>query len=121
MELKKLKLDNDYLSGLIASVDWIAGGNFDGYIFRYRLRFSSENRIVTLETIVIDESRYDGKVNPDVHRGVYKDSDKATITCVFDDFEMRGKILGKNNQYIAFSSMTNDRSHSWSGCFELAS
>jgi hypothetical protein len=120
MELQKLKLDRDYISGLDASVDWVAGGNFDGYVYRFRLRFSSNNNIVTMEKIVLDQSRYDGSVTPEVMYGVYKETDHATITCVFEDFEMRMKILGNSDQFLAFSAMTDTRDRSWSGCFEIA-
>ncbi|MCX6180352.1 MAG: hypothetical protein NT150_00295 [Bacteroidetes bacterium] len=103
MELEKLIYDIDYEGRLKTQVDWIAGGNFDGYILREYLRFSKTDNTVKRITRVIDSSRYDGIIESTEIKGTFYETDKATITCKFENFEMRGKILGDKNQYIAFS------------------
>ncbi len=39
MEIEKLRYNIDYKGGLVAIVDWIAGGNFDGYLYKTSLEY----------------------------------------------------------------------------------
>jgi hypothetical protein len=99
----------DYETGtMVGFIDWIAGGNFDGYLYKKALNFSKTGNKVILTSKIIDQSHYDGHKEDVQIVGKYKYTDKVTITCIFDSFEMRGKLLGKNNQYIAFSIFNHD-------------
>jgi hypothetical protein len=119
MELEKLFYDRDYEGQLLTQVDWIAGGNFDGYILRKYLRFSKADNMVTRITKVIDNSRYDGIIESTELKGTFSETDKATITCRFENIEMRGKILGDKNQYIAFSIISLPSNIILTECYEI--
>jgi len=119
MEIEKLQYDVDYKGSLHASVDWIAGGNFDGYIYRSCLRFLKENNRVIKTIKIVDDSHYDDKVYTEEIYGTFSETDKGTITCVFPDFKMRGKILGEKNQYIAFSVFISQNGRDVPECYEL--
>ena len=119
MEIAKLVFNVDYKGSLFASVDWIAGGNFDGYIIRNSIRFIKENNIVIRTQTVVDKSRYDDDINSSEISGTYFESGHATISCVFEKFEMRGKILGDKNQFIAFSLYSRENNISRTECYEL--
>lgn len=80
--MEKLKLEETYEGGLSASIDWVAGGNFDGYVYRKTLRFSEHN-IVRMNTIILDQSRYDGEADNAEMIGHHEASDHKTITCTF--------------------------------------
>ncbi|MFN8395019.1 MAG: hypothetical protein U0176_10260 [Bacteroidia bacterium] len=115
--MNRLRFGKNYLGGLKASVDWVAGGNFDGYVYRFRMRFENGNGVVTLEKEVLDKSRYDDEVRPLRLVGEYFETDHSTITCRFPDFSMRGVVTGDRGQYLAFSaSRGND---SWTECYQL--
>ena len=93
--------DKEYEQGATAPyVDWVAGGNFDGYIQKKSIIFIEAKNQVIIKNTVIDQSRYDGNAINSEMSGVFKYTDKDTITVTFDKFEMRGKILG---EYIVFS------------------
>jgi hypothetical protein len=115
--MEKLKLEETYEGGLSASIDWVAGGNFDGYVYRKTLRFSEHN-IVRMNTIILDQSRYDGEAENAEMIGHYEASDHKTITCTFGDYKMRGKILGEQGAYIAFSISHPDVKKSSSECYK---
>jgi hypothetical protein len=119
MEIEKLQYDVDYKGALIASVDWIAGGNFDGYVYRVCLRFIKENNRVIKAIKIVDDSHYDDKAYGKENYGTFSETDKGTITCVFPNFRMRGKILGDKNQYIAFSIFPAPQYSRDTECYEI--
>ncbi|MCU7617186.1 hypothetical protein NZ698_08250 [Chryseobacterium sp. PBS4-4] len=119
MEIEKLKYDHNYLGALNARVNWIAGGNFDGYIYRVHLRFLKENNKVIKTIKIVDDSRYDDKAyDKDVH-GTFSETDKGTISCKFENFEMRGKILGGKNEFIVFSVLSTGNNEEMTECYEI--
>ena len=92
MKIENLVYNADYNSGPLARIDWIAGGNFDGYIYRITLRFSEENNMVTRIVKIIEKSRYDGKISTQELKGTFFETDKRAIMCEFGEFRMHGKI-----------------------------
>lgn len=113
-----LKFNVEYEGPLLASIDWVAGGNFDGYVYQSFLRFQEDSTVI-IATRIIDQSRYDGKMNDSEIRGTFSEGDKRTIDCVFEKFEMRGKILGLKNDLIAFAILNpKTRDHS-TECYKL--
>ena len=120
MEIEKLRYNIDYKGGLVASVDWIAGGNFDGYLYKTSLRFLIENNTVIKTRVIIDKSRYDDEIYTQEELGTYSETSKATITCIFDNYKMRGKILGEKNQFIAFSVIYENYNRNITECYEIS-
>jgi hypothetical protein len=99
----KLKYDIEYFEGITAPyIDWVGGGNFDGYLVQKYLKFIEHNNRVELHTKVIDKTRYDNNIEDSVIIGSFNHSDKDTITLTFEHFQMRGKVLGEKNELIAF-------------------
>lgn len=97
------KYDIEYYEGISASyIDWIAGGNFDGYLVQKSLQFTELDNKVKLYTKVIDKTRYDDDVNDSFITGSFEQTDKDTITLTFENFQMRGIILGENEEILAF-------------------
>jgi hypothetical protein len=97
-----LKLEEDYIGSVSANIDWVAGGNFDGYLFRRILRFSKDNT-VKMRTVILDKSRYDADITDTEVIGRYEESDHYTITCYLGARKMRGIILGSKSEYLTFS------------------
>ena len=93
----------EYECGAQASIDWVAGGNFDGYIFKKSILFKKDSNQAIIKTHIIDQGRYDGKKSDSEVLGVYEFTDKDTISLKYNDFTMRGKILGNEKELIAFS------------------
>ena len=99
----KPHFEKEYTQGPTAGwVDWVAGGNFDGYIHQKSLVFNSD-KTVRIKTIILDQSRYDGNAQNSEKNGTFEYTDKDTITIEYDKFKMFGKILGENNEFIVFS------------------
>lgn len=99
-----IKYDLEYFEGITAPyIDWIAGGNFDGYLIQKSLIFRELDNKVELHSKVISAKRYDGNVSDSVLTGHYQETDKKALKLSFADFEMLGKILGDNEDIIAFS------------------
>jgi hypothetical protein len=100
--INHLKLEEDYIGGVSAEVDWVAGGNFDGYVFKRILRFS-KNNMVKMTTIILDHSRYDRDITDFEVTGKYEETDHNTITCYVGLRQMRGVNLGDQGKYLTFS------------------
>ena len=101
--MNKLKYDTEYFEGITAPyIDWVGGGNFDGYLIQKCLKFIELDNRVELHTKVIDKTRYDNNIEDSVIVGSFNYSDKDTITLIFEHFQMRGKVLGVKNKIIAF-------------------
>jgi hypothetical protein len=114
MNLERLKFKVDYEGLLSAQVDWVAGGNFDGYVYKTILCFYEDGKVIrTLK--ILDQSRYDGYKNGSESIGTFRASDTDTITCSFENHIMRGKILGDKDQYLAFSVYGSN----YTECYEL--
>ena len=103
MKIENLSYDTLYEGNLDASIDWVAGGNFDGYITQTSLYFIEEGSIVIWRRTVLDQSRYDGEAEDLELHGKFREADKKTLTCTFKEFEIRGKILGNKHELIAFA------------------
>jgi hypothetical protein len=102
--MSKIKYETEYFEGITAPyIDWVGGGNFDGYLIQKILIFKELGKKVELYTKVINDKRYDGSILDSIIIGNYQETDKETITLTFDNFEMRGKVLGDNEEIIAFS------------------
>jgi len=84
-------------------IDWIAGGNFDGFILQKSIEFIEENMQVVMRTKILDQSCYDGHEQDSECLGTFEYSNNNTITVTYKTIELRGKILGENREYIAFS------------------
>lgn len=104
--MTKPHFDTPYESGLLAYADWIAGGNFDGYVYKKVLIFKEIGNQVLIKYIYLDQSRYDGEQEDFEISANFRYTDKDTITISYNQVELRGKILGDNRQFIAFSYMT---------------
>lgn len=99
-----------YQTGLIAPhIDWVAGGNFDGYVIQKSLIFFEEGQIVELSIEIIDQSRYDGNKEAAVIQGTFEFTDKDTLTLHFSSENYRGKILGPHQNLLAFA-ITSEKS-----------
>jgi len=96
--------DNAYEQGPTAPyVDWVAGGNFDGYIIKKSMTFYESNNQVAVQWTVLDQSRYDGSAANTELFGTFEYTGKDTITVKYGALELRGKILGDQKEYIVFS------------------
>ena len=119
MEFEEPNYDVEYLGGISASVDWVAGGNFDGYVYKNSLKFIKENQQVILQTEILDKSRYDEEIQSGEIIGNFGFSDHKTITCIFGERRMRGKILGQKKEYIAFSIFHPNVKYPVEECYEM--
>ena len=102
--MTKPHFDTEYEEGATAPfVDWVAGGNFDGYLLKKSMKFTESNNQVLIKHTVLDQSRYDGIATNSEILGEFEYTDKDTITVKYQEVKMRGKILGDQNEYIVFS------------------
>lgn len=108
----------EYESGIAADVDWVAGGNFDGYVYRSTMIFFKEGNKVILKKTILDQSKYDGEAKHSVLEGQFAFTDHATITCFFNETKMRGKILGQSGEFLAFSVFHSKLTFNMSVCYE---
>ena len=100
--MSRIKYKTEYFEGITAPyIDWVGGGNFDGYLIQKSLIFKELDNNVELHTKVINAKRYDGSIFDSVLIGNYRQTDKEMITLTFLNFEMRSKILGGNDEIIA--------------------
>lgn len=95
-----------YESGLLAYADWVAGGNFDGYVYKKTLIFNEIGNRVTIKYTTLDQSNYDGEQGDFEISATFQYTDHETITITNNQVVQRGKILGDNRQYIAFSYLS---------------
>ncbi|WP_343691823.1 hypothetical protein [Chitinophaga sp.] len=120
MSIEKIAFDKVYEGPVDARIDWVAGGNFDGYIYKTSLRFTEEKSEVVLTTRIIDQSSFDGIEFDEDLIGKFEFSDKRAIVCQFPNFDMRGSLLGENNEFIAFSIWHNkNREKTYSRVYKL--
>ncbi|RFM31432.1 hypothetical protein [Chitinophaga silvisoli] len=121
MSIEKIVFDKEYEGPVDAFVDWIAGGNFDGYLYKTSLRFTQAESKVVLTTKIIDQSKFDDRNAHDQDAvGTFSVTDKSAIVCQFGDFEMRGSVVGKEHEFIAFSCWRNkDRANAYSTVYKL--
>ena len=120
MKIEEPIYNVEYLGGISAKVDWVAGGNFDGYIYKKSLRFIKENQQAIMKIEILDKSKYDEEIQSEEIIGKFEFSDHNTITCFFREITMRGKILGSNNKYIAFSISHPSVRFIENECFEMS-
>lgn len=119
LDVEKLRFGLTYESGEMAIIDWVAGGNFDGYIYKKYLVFYEKDNKVTLELKVINQERSDSSINDNLQEGKFVASDHNTITCIFEGMNMRGKVLGENFEFIAFSIHYPNFNRIISECYHL--
>lgn len=122
MSVTKPHFETEYKQGPKAGyVDWVAGGNFDGYITQQSISFIEHNNQVLVQTRIIDQSRYDGYAEESETFGSFSDTDKDTITVKYGQLEMRGKILGENKEFIVFSVSHSSGNETWNEVFKSES
>ena len=110
-----------YETGPIAPfVDWVAGGNFDGYVVKYTLTFHEASNTVTHRKVVVDQSRYDGSVSDAKSTGTFEYSDKNTITVHLSTVTLRGRILREDRSMIVFSYFEPASMRGMNEVFQLA-
>ena len=100
-------------------VDWVAGGNFDGYISQKSIQFFESNKQVLIKQVILDQSRYDEKVTNSEISGTFEYTDKDTITVEYGKVEMRGKILGNNREFIVFDILKPLMDYNYSEVYQL--
>ena len=83
-------------------VDWVAGGNFDGYISETSIEFIESSKQIIKRNVILDQSRYDGEASNSEILGTFEYTDKDTITIEYGEVKMRGKILGNKREFIVF-------------------
>ncbi len=106
--MKVPKYNLEYFGQITAPyIDWVAGGNFDGYLIQKSLKFIEQNNKVELNTKVVHKKNYDGFIEDSIITGSFRQTEKETLTLTFEHFEMRGKILGENEELIAFSILNS--------------
>ena len=111
--------DREYSQGPTAGwVDWVAGGNFDGYVEQKSIIFK-ESKEVIIKTVILDQSRYDGNVDDSELAGIFEYTDKDTITINCDQIVMLGKILGENQEFLVFSVSHTQSESGWNETYKL--
>lgn len=110
-----------YQTGILAFADWVAGKNFDGFLYRESLIFDDKDDKVIWFRKIIDHSKYDPshQINDSEFPGRFELTGYNTISCYFEDFFILGKFIGKNNEFIACSIHNPKISCPHSLCFEL--
>ena len=112
-------LNRSYTTGPMAGhIDWIAGGNFDGYIFQLTLIFR-EDGIVEEHFSVVDQSRYDDWIQDTTQTGNYQFSDHGTITVQLGERKMRGLALGEDGKLLVFDNGYGKPGHQHPLCYVL--
>ena len=99
-------------------MDWVAGGNFDGYVQQKSILFKESNEVV-IKTIILDQSRYDGNAQDSEITGTFEYTDKDTITIKYDELTMFGKVLGENQEFIVFSVSHTLADIGWNEAYKL--
>lgn len=111
--------DKVYIQGPTAGfVDWVAGGNFDGYIQQKSIQFNGSKEVI-IKIIILDQSRYDGNVQNSEVKGVFRHTDKNALTIKLENIEMLGKVLGDNGEYIVFSVFHFPSNTGWNEVYKL--
>ncbi len=116
--MTKVKIGKKYVGSLSASIDWVAGGNFDGYVYRSTLQFYEDGQ-VDKRIVVLHQAHYDGTKQDIFSTGQFEYTDHETITCTFGTMKMRGKVLGEDGRFIAFSLMYPEQKYPVSEVYEL--
>lgn len=98
--IERLVRDQWYQSGIYASVDWVAGGNFEGGLYRKYLRFLADSSIVEYRIDKLCERGGQARTG-EIFTGKYGSSYKGSISIVLKDYRLNGFVLGDNNEYIA--------------------
>jgi hypothetical protein len=120
MSIVKIVFGKEYIGNLEGRADWVAGGNFDGYIKQSTLVFHS-NKTVIKKTNIVDDTRYDGVVQGNESIGRYSETDKKAIECEFDNFSMLGYILGGEHQYLIFTVISKKNNYTSTECYQCHS
>lgn len=116
--IDQIVYDSWYQSGILASVDWVAGGNFDGGIYQYHLKFlKKDNKVVMKITEIVYRRKW---LKPDkLLQGKFDTSYKGSIKLSFDDFTMNGFVLGEHGRYIAFDLSFKGTNRHYAQAYEL--
>lgn len=93
----KINFNTPYIGQLQARTDWVAGGNFDGYIMADVITFLKETNEIVWEQKAVAHF-YDGRLPETklIQRETYDFSDKRAI-CFMG---YRGRFLGDKNEYL---------------------
>lgn len=102
---KTFHFNTPYIGKMNARTDWVAGGNFDGYIHADVLTFYEEGCILMWEHKII-ASCYDEELPKDelIHKTTYDFSDARGIKFL----GYRGRFLGDNNEFLVLDPGKND-------------
>lgn len=116
--LERLILDRWYKSGFKASVDWVAGGNFDGYLTIRYLKFLSNSDEVEMKIERVCGRGYElGTIDRSI--GKYGASYKGSIFISFENLKMNGYVLGDLNEFLAFESNYSEMKYRFTEGYEL--
>ena len=111
----------EYRQGPTAGyLDWVAGGNFDGYIQQTSLKFVEQHNKVIVQISILDQSKFDGSVENKEVIGKFEYTDKDTLTVWYEKFKMRGKIIGSNREYIVFTISHPLADKGWNAVYKLS-
>jgi hypothetical protein len=104
---KTFHFNTPYIGKLAARTDWVAGGNFDGYIHADVLTFYEEGCVLTWEHKIIAFC-YDDVLPPDklLYKTTYDFSDPRGIKIL----DYRGRFLGYNNEFLVLDPGKKDSS-----------
>ena len=102
---KLFHFNTPYIGKLTARTDWVAGGNFDGYIQAEVITFYEEGCALIWEHKII-ASCYDEELPKDsiIHKTTYDFSDPRGIKFL----GYRGRFLGNNNEFLVLDPGEND-------------
>ena len=103
MSKTKPQFNRNYECGPLASIDWVAGGNFDGFVYTKSMMFQEDSKEVIIRTFVLNQDKYDGQRRDTEIIGQYEFTDKDTLTVTYNKVKMRGKILRNGTEYIVFT------------------
>ncbi|HLP14540.1 MAG TPA: hypothetical protein VK177_21595 [Flavobacteriales bacterium] len=94
-----------YIGTMTARTDWVAGGNFDGYIQADVITFFEEGCVVIWEHRVVAAS-FDDVLPKDhlMHKATYDFNDPRGIKFL----GYRGRFLGDKKQFLVLDPMSSN-------------
>jgi hypothetical protein len=102
---KVFHFETPYIGRLNAYTDWVAGGNFDGYIYADVITFYKDFQKVVWEHKVIasffDDDLPESRI---IHDTTYDFRDTRAIQFL----GYRGRFLGDNNEFLILDPLDNN-------------
>lgn len=115
----QLNYNVKYFSGITAMVHWIAEDEFNGYILEKTLQFFELNNLVVMTTTILDQSLFNGQKKDLKMKGRFEITPQKKLICSFGSIEMKGKVLGKQNEFLTFSTYKEGQSQSKFESFKI--